>query len=234
MNTIQKISLKFIDHNKNKKLSLTEFNPAATADWIIKHSNLPWLKLNLQVPYETIKNEIDNIKQYFVSHRESDYSEHIGWNSFCIHGKSFDSTREDSFYNDTRPYMFTKEALELMPRTVDFFKTFENTNFFRIRVMELKPKGLISIHNDHPGPGMLHPVNIAITQPNSCQFVMENYGTVPFTPGDAYMLNVSNRHAIFNDSDESRYHIIMHYTPSEFIDNLIKTSYNTTYDNLRN
>ena len=100
--------------------------------------------------------------------------------------------------------------------------------------MELKPKGVISIHRDGEPPGSLDPINIAITQPNDCKFVMEKYGAVPFKTGDAFILNVSNRHAVYNNSDTIRYHIIMHYKPCTTIDNLILKSYNQLYDNLHN
>lgn len=233
MNTIQKISLKFIEHQKNRSYNNSEFNSNATADWIINNSNEPWLKINLDVPHQAIECEIHKIKKYFVPHRD-EYSEHSEWKAFCIHGKSFDSTREDSYYNDARPHEFTKEAIEFMPNTVNFFKQFKNTSFQRIRVMELAPGGLISIHQDGKLPGKLHPINIAITQPAGCDFVMENYGVIPFSVGDSYMLNVCNRHAVYNNSSEYRYHIIMHYSRSESIDNLVVNSYNTNNDNLCN
>jgi hypothetical protein len=228
MNTIQKLSHKFALQQSVRKVDDPPFNPIADAQWICNQSNLPWIKLTISVPYEIIKEEIKNIENYFVLHR-SDYNEHIDWQSFCIHGKSFDATREDSYYDDDRPYDWTPEAVRLMPQTVAYFKQWPRTNFSRIRVMKLAPKGIISVHRDQELPGKLAPINIAITQPSTCKFVMEKHGTVPFTQGSAFILNVSNRHTVINDSDEYRYHIIIHQTNNAAFDKLLVESYNNHY-----
>ena len=228
MNTIQKLSRKFAAQQILKKIIDTPFNSIADADWICNHSNLPWIKLTISVPYDIINEEIKNIENYFVLHR-SDYNEHVDWQSFCIHGKSFDATREDAYYKDDRPYVWTPEALRLMPQTVEYFKHWPHAEFFRVRVMKLAPGGIISVHKDADLPGVLGPINIAITQPPNCKFVMENYGAVPFTQGSAFVLNVSNRHTVLNDSNEYRYHIIVHQSNDAKFDKLLVESYNNYY-----
>lgn len=230
MNTIQKLSRKFFAHQLTKQINKPPFNSAADAHWICNHSNLPWLKLNIAIPFNLIEQEIKNIENYFVLHR-SDYNEHTDWQSFCIHGKSFDATREDAYYKDDRPHTWTAEALKLMPKTVEYFKHWPHQIFSRIRVMKLAPGGIISLHRDAELPGVLEPINIAITQPKDCKFVMENYGEVPFTPGSAFILNVSNRHTVVNDSDQTRFHIIVHQTNDSTFDSLLVESYNTYYAN---
>jgi hypothetical protein len=198
-----------------------------SADWLQRKSNIPYLKLGINIPTDIIYNEIKNIEHLFVEHREQ-YNEHYGWQSFSIHGKSYDSTREDEYYNDDRPHIWTNEAKDLMPNTVDFFKNnwFGNT-FNRLRVMKLLPGGYVFIHSDGNLPGRLGPVNIAITQPTGCKFVFEEYGVVPFQTGDSYILNVANRHMVFNDSDEVRYHIIAHHlTATEQYNTMLIKSFN--------
>lgn len=192
---------------------------------IINDYNLPWLKLKIEIPYHTIFNEIVKIKHLFVNHRDED-NENEGWMSFCIHGKSFDATREDEYYNDNRNHDWTKEAIENLPETVKFFqKLWPNKNFSRLRIMLLKPGGYISIHKDY-NISKLSPINIAINQPNDCNFVMERYGIVPFTDGSSFMLDVSNNHTVFNNSKEDRYHIIVHHkTIDESFKNLVVQSY---------
>jgi len=182
-----------------------------TSEWIINQSGFPYMKLDITIPTDVIHDEIKNIEQYFVEHRES-YAEHQGWKGFCIHGKSYDATREDQYYNDNRPYTWTSEAIKYMPRTVDFFSNhwFGNT-FQRLRVMKLEPGGHIFLHRDVAPPGRLYPVNISITQPEKCDFVFEDYGVVPFSKGDSYILNIANSHCVLNDSDYPRYHIIAHH-----------------------
>lgn len=49
-----------------------------TFKWIQEQSNLPWLKLNVEIPADIILHEIKNIKHLLVPHRD-DYNEHQGW-----------------------------------------------------------------------------------------------------------------------------------------------------------
>jgi Aspartyl/Asparaginyl beta-hydroxylase len=225
---IKKVSRLFADKNRNGKKQWPKFNSVADATWIREQSSLPWIKLEISIP-DYIHSEILNIKHLLVDHRDS-YGEHKGWRSFCIHGKAYDATREDAHYNDTRPYIWTPEAEELMPQTVEYFKhTWPNAGYRRLRIMELAPGGIISVHKDAQPPDALRAVNIAITQPNGCEFIMENYGTVPFTKSSAYMLNISNNHTVINDSEEYRFHIIAHQEFNKDFDNMLVTSYNKTY-----
>lgn len=203
-----------------------------SADWIQQHSGLPWLELNIQVPVHTIWSEIQAIMPLVVAHRE-EYSEHQGWESFCIHGRAYNMTREDEHYHSDLPYHWTQEACNLMPNTVKYFQTaWPGSVFRRIRVMRLAAGGYISIHSDSDRPG-LGPINIAITQPTHCAFVMENFGTVPFQPGRAVWLDVSNRHTVFNDSDQDRWHIIVHQESDDIrFQNIVANSYDMLYNQL--
>jgi hypothetical protein len=229
MNTIQQISKKFAQHNQQARLAWPKYNAMADGAWIRKHSGLPWLKLDISIPASVIYQEIQAVKDYLVDHRE-DYSEHTSWRSFCIHGKAYDATREDEHYQDLRPNIWTPEAKLLMPETVNFFQHYwPSADFARLRVMELAPGGIISVHRDHEPPGQLFPVNIAITQPAGCDFYMEGFGPVPFATGSAYMLDISNRHVVINNSNEYRYHIIAHHTHIQELDKLVKRSYNLSY-----
>ena len=118
-----------------------------------------------------------------------------------------------------------------MPQTVEFFKsTWPSDSYARLRVMALEPGGYISVHQDIPAPGLLNPVNIAITQPDGCNFYFENYGIVPYKPGEAYMLNIANRHTIFNNSNQTRYHLIVHQSSrTAMFDLLVETTYHRIY-----
>lgn len=119
-----------------------------------------------------------------------------------------------------------------MPKTVDFFKEiWPGSGYRRIRVMLLKPGGHIAIHQDGNIPG-LDPINIAITQPKDCAFVMEKHGAVPFEPGQAFWLDISNRHTLFNDSDQDRWHIIVHQNfDNPKFQELVVNSYKRLYNN---
>ena len=171
-----------------------------------KNNIPPCVKLELDVPINEIYKEIINIKKYLVPHRENSG---IGWTSFCIHGQSYNRTREESCYKDILPYNWTKEAKENMPKTINWLKSLKIKNLKRIRVMCLEPYGFINLHHDQK-ESKLGPINIAITHPKDCKFYLENYGNLEFSPGVAYMMNLINYHCVINEGIEDRYHIIIH------------------------
>jgi Aspartyl/Asparaginyl beta-hydroxylase len=196
----------------------------------ISKSGLPWLILDIGVPYAQILTEIKNISHLFVDHRD-EYNTNAGWQSFCIHGKSYNATRESEFYDDDRPYTWTQEAIELMPLTVEYFKNiWPCYEYDRLRIMKLSPGAIIEVHQDNFGPSHMHPINIAITQPTDCNFYVEDNGIIPFIPGLAVWIDVGNRHCVINDSKEERYHIIIHQKleTKEFKDLVIR-SYHKNY-----
>lgn len=201
-------------------------------DWIQCESKLPWLKLKLDIPIDIIEPEIQAIKHLMVPHRD-DYNEHQGWESFCIHGRGYNLTREDEHYTNAPDYHWTEEACAYMPNTVKYFQTqWAGSKFQRVRVMRLAPGGYISIHSDGP-LDVLGPINIAITQPKDCFFVMEKFGIVPFEVGSAFWLNISTRHAVFNDSDQDRWHIIVHHQNDNIdFQNVVVKSYDMLYNQL--
>jgi hypothetical protein len=206
--------------------------PSNDFEWIQTQSGLPWLALDIAVPVDAIAEEIKRIEPRLVDHRE-EYASDQGWKSFCIHGKAWDATREDSYYQDDRPYVWTDLAQELMPRTVEFFKnSWPGTEYYRIRVMLLEPGGYVAVHQDY-SEHALKPINIAITQPAECRFVMEKYGTVPFNTGSALWLDIANRHVVFNDSDQPRWHIIVHQnTQDKQFKKTVVKSYEMLYNSL--
>jgi hypothetical protein len=226
----QKISQMMLKKYIGTEYQLPAYNSTADFDWIKRQSGLPWLRLNIDIPYEVIAKELESVQPLMVSHRDN-YGEHMGWKSFCIHGKSFDATQEDEHYNDLRPYIWTPEAKEHLPCTVEYFSTcWPRATFARLRVMLLEPGGYISVHSDNLESELM-PINIAISQPANCNFVMEQHGAVPFVPGSAFWLDVSNRHTVFNHSDQPRWHIIVHqsFDNIEF-QNLVVNSYKNLYN----
>jgi hypothetical protein len=226
----QKISQLMFKKYINVEYQLPAYNPNADFEWIRQQSGLPWLRLTIDIPHETILKELDAVQSLLVSHRD-DYGEHEGWKSCCIHGKSFNATREDDYYNDSRPYVWTPEAKQHLPQTVNYFCTqWPKTTFARVRAMLLEPGGYVSIHSDYPDSKLM-PINIAITQPAECDFVMEQHGIVPFKPGQAFWLDISNRHTVFNNSNQLRWHLIVHqsFDNVEF-QNLVVNSYQTLYN----
>jgi len=206
-----------------------EYHAKATYEDIMTFG-LPWLELDIDIPYQLIEKEINAVNGLIVPHR-TQYNANSGWGSFCIHGKSFDTTQHS--LNDPRPFIWTPEAEEHMPITVNFFKNvWPCSDYDRLRVMLLEPGASIEVHKDRD-ISLLNEVNIAITQPNNCNFYMEHHGIIPFTVGKAFILDISNRHCVINDSDENRYHIIIHQNEiSQDFKKLVEKSYHRVYNNI--
>ena len=146
------------------------------------------------------------MKKYFCIHRDDSG---IGWESFCIHGQAYNRTKEKSYYPDFLGYKWTQEAVANMPGTIAWLKSLGYKSFNRVRVMCLQPKGFINLHKDQ-NHNALNAVNVAINNPKDCVFYLQNYGILDFQAGVSYKLNLSNYHAVVNNSNVPRYHIIIH------------------------
>ena len=96
--------------------------------------------------------------------------------------------------------------------------------------MRLDPGGYISLHKD-TDIKRLDPVNIAITQPDGCDFIVEHNGIVPFRAGTAMWLDISNRHTVINNSNEPRYHLIVHAKHNKSFQDIALKSYKNLYKN---
>jgi len=205
-------------------------------NWIVNESGLPWLKLDIQFNYESMLKEAIALKDRFVKHRDEDGIvgyRHKGWRSLSIHGISAEKTNHYEQYgyksNQETPYRWT-EISGLCPNTVSFFKNvFPFSSYYRVRFMLLEPGGFITPHKDTDF-NKLSPINMALNHPNGCKMKMKGHeGFVPFKPGTAMMLDVGNEHAYINESNEDRYHIIVHGVKTKEFEELVIRSYEKTY-----
>lgn len=182
-----------------------------TSDWIISKSGLSYLELNLPVPCNQIFQEWLAVSDQAVTHRAEEsisqkfFYGHVGWKSLVLYGKHSTATSDSQ-----KPFDWT-DIGKLCPFTqswlMDNFVIDETTG--RIRFMLLESGGHILPHIDRPNKS-LSEINVAITNPPGCDFRFLNYGNVPFASGRAIMLDVSNEHLVYNGSDRSRLHIIIH------------------------
>jgi hypothetical protein len=195
-----------------------------TDEWIKNSSRLPWLKLNLNIPTEAISNEAKNLYSRAVLHRDGDkfaHYSHQGWKSLTLYGdNSTTTTATDGPKNWT-------EIAPLCPSTVDFISKYWiiDGSTGRIRFMWLDPGGYILPHQDRDR-SMFFETNIAIAQPAGCKFRFLDYGTVPFTTGSSFLVDISNKHLVVNDSDQVRLHMIVHATLKPTI---IQSSYEQNF-----
>lgn len=203
------------------KMMNSFLNYVPNEDWIKSSSGLPWLKLDLDIPTEAMVAEAMNLFAKSVEHRSQDillsYSNQ-GWRSICLYGIDAQTTG----HVEGAKLDWT-DVIDRCPATVAFVK--ENWKIDhttgRIRFMYLEPGGYILPHEDRTYKGFTE-VNIAITNPDKCQFRFLNYGKVPFAPGSAFFVDLSNKHFVVNESENVRIHLIVH---GVLKDGIVKSSY---------
>jgi hypothetical protein len=201
-----------------------------------------WIALDFEFDLAKWKEEAELAKQYLVPHREGDG--HDGWRSCCIHGIEIDKTGHWHCYSENEEDIVYKwtDLSNLTPTITKFWKDFPTECFARLRFMELAPGGHIAPHNDSPNgvsninfDMMDHmiPINIAINHPDDCYMTIEGHGHVPFADGRAFIVNITNTHAVVNNSPSPRMHLIAHCIignkKKEFAE-LVVRSYNKQYE----
>lgn len=157
--------------------------------------------------------EAKKLSKHYVPHRT--HESHKGWSSLVIHGISSVHTESSHSYgytDETAPWRWT-DVSTLCPIISKFFRThFDYTRYYRIRIMKLSPGGYVWPHRDSISEDENHigPINIALNNPDECKFYMDNIGYLPWQAGRAIKLNLYNIHCVYNNSNEDRYHIIVH------------------------
>jgi hypothetical protein len=205
----------FFYQNENLQYQLPPKLENYNSHQIHKNSKLAFLPLQIAAPFSEMLKEAQSVDHLFVNHRNSE--SHRGWSSLCIHGISPQHTDSYKSYDDYKnmeekdvPYHWT-EIADQCPVTADFFKNyFPYSVYHRLRFMRLEPNGFILPHVDNTNTE-LTAINISLNNPQECKFVFENVGTVPFK-NDGSIIIIANgvRHAVWNRSNEIRYHIIVH------------------------
>lgn len=177
--------------------------------------DIPFLPIDweTQQDWTEMLAEAKRFQKHFVPHRS--HESHRGWSSLVIHGISSVHTESSHTYgytDDTAPWRWTDVA-DLCPTITKFFKEqFDYDTYFRIRIMKLAPGGYVIPHKDSLSQAENHigPINLALNNPEGCNFYMDNIGYLPWTAGRAIKLNLYNVHAVYNHSNEDRYHLIIH------------------------
>ena len=181
-------------------------------------SNARCLKLDLSVPYVEMLNEAKSLRDRFIKYRSSG-DDFRGWYSLPIHGLDHTKPYSHESYGFSNPIdaiksMIWTEISKECPVTVDWLKnSFPSKILGRTRFMLLEPGGQIGLHSDSDHY-ILEPVNISLSNHPDCKWYWEDESSVDFTPGNAYVMNTSHPHKIVNNSNEDRYHIIIHHHDS--------------------
>ena len=227
MTDSEHIIQEFFDNNKNiipEDIVIPKLKSRLDYfEWLKQDSGVPYWEVPLDnIPYKEMLNEALELKSMFVDHRANDPSQHgaahNGWSSLTVHGISSQHTMNWDSYSEYKklgdeslvPYNWT-EISNKIPRTVEYLRdVFPHESYTRVRFMLLKAGGYVLPHRDRDHK-LLFPINIALNNPPGCKFVMENYGIVPFEESKGFLLDLSNRHAVWNQSTEDRIHMIIHW-----------------------
>mgnify|MGYP006266430899 CR=1 FL=1 len=182
-------------------------------DYLLSESK--YLKLDMPIPYDEMYKEAVALRGMFIPYRGDNAT---GWYSLPIVGKSETEPYSWNVYyssaKDAAPNMhFTKNS-ELCPITTKWLlETYPSNNYARVRFMLLEAGGVINFHKDTEH-SVLGAINIALNNPSGCAWHWKDGSSMEFKPGDIYAMNISYEHSIRNDSNEDRYHMIIHHYDS--------------------
>ena len=188
-----------------------DYNNKDIWDWLAEDTTVPYVRLDLDIPWQQIHKEALAVKNQCIVHRPDEGKGK--WLSCCLHGIDNEYTNDWMYYDDkfeTEPKYKWTSISEQCPVTTTFFKEqFPYRTYKRLRFMWVEPGGYILPHQDNQ-QRCLTPINISIYNPVQCEFRYKNYGTIPFVNGSAFLIDVGQPHSVWNRSSEARLHIIAH------------------------
>ena len=197
---------------------------------LMHYKGIPFMQVYypISMDVELLLQEAKQFDKNYVPHRSNKES-HAGWSAVVLHGISSLHTLDCTAYGytkDNAPMKWTDIAA-MCPNILNFLNVnFPYTKFERVRIMRLEPGGYIAPHIDGGDFDHLGPINIAINNPQNCNFFMDGYGILPFADGTAMSLNIGSKtHFVLNNSNENRYHIILHGSKGKKVTDMIYKSY---------
>lgn len=201
------------DKNTFELAPLPDGDVHSQANWILRHSELPWLELvGIEAPYAGMLAEAQALRDMFVFHRGEEAGMR-GWRSLAVHGISATKTNVPETYGlDSAQVKYNwTEIQDRCPVTVNFFKqVFPYNQYQRLRFMLVEPGGYIAPHSDNANNAPGAAVNISLNNPVGCRLT-NIHGSVPFRDsGSVFLFNNHYQHAVHNNSDTDRYHMIVH------------------------
>lgn len=175
-------------------------------------SEAKYLKLDMPVPYENMHKEAVALKDRFTSHRDDET--HAGWKSLALYGLAEDRHESWQDYGYTnaveaaKDFIWTPAATEC-PTIINWLQNkFPSNRFGRVRLMLVEAGGFIGLHSD-TNYKILENINIPLNNPKECLWHWGDGQTFYMEPGGVYAMNISYEHAVYNHSDEDRYHLIV-------------------------
>ena len=185
--------------------------------WTVTESGWPWFQLSAldDQPWKEMYAEAEALVDKFHSHREDSYGK--GWKSLTLHGLNEDTQSLEQYGEDRNATLEQLDwtwVADKCPVTKKFLTDVWPAEYLnRVRFMLLEPGGYILPHQDRPSDQKrLSVCNISLNMPEGCEMVMDGFGRVPFKDeGSAFLMDISNKHAVINRSNKPRIHMIIHY-----------------------
>lgn len=217
----------------NESLS-NQWSPSWPLPKDVYKSDWPWVPVDFDADFGAMLDECKSNDHLFVGHRQKDRHQsynHEGWAAVTLHGSSPTATESWEQYGfdslEEADYHWT-ELCELFPTCVKFLKSLKYDRYDRVRIMKLAPGGYIMPHVDGPGR-CFGALNVAINNPTGCDFYFRKWGRVPFEQGRGFFLDIANEHIVWNNSNEPRYHFIVHGSQGKHIQQYVYTQFKETY-----
>jgi len=174
-------------------------------------SDAKFLKLDISIPHEEILEECKKLKNRFTNHRGNS---HNGWKSLSLYGLAENKHESWQDYNYSSAIEAAKDfvwttAADDCPITVNWLKNnFPCQRFGRVRFMLVEAGGHIGLHSDTKYR-ILENINISVSNPKNCIWQWGDGEELFMEPGNAYAMNISYEHAVYNRSNEDRFHLIV-------------------------
>jgi hypothetical protein len=200
-----------------------DYNPNATGDWVKLHSGLGYLPLQISLPIDKIKAEALSVVEYMVD-LDVGGLDSGGWTGLGLYGVEETQQGDYGSVDSTSTGRWTQVALTHMPNTIEFFESvWPHSKFWKIRLLGLKPGGVIGMHHDDCTG--LDQINIGIDHPDGCNFYNDRSGILPFQDGSVFVTNVNRWHAVVNNGDRVRLHITVYQEDDSRFQDLVEKSY---------
>jgi len=176
-------------------------------------SDAKFLKLDIPVPHEAMLVEAQALKHRFSAHRGDE--DHGGWKGLALYGlgENLHESWQDYGYKNAEDaatnFIWTPAAYEC-PTIMNFLlNEFPCKRYGRVRLMLVEAGGSIGPHSDTKHR-ILENINIPLNNPKECLWHWTDDGeTLYMEPGVPYAMNISYTHAVFNNSNEDRFHLII-------------------------
>lgn len=228
-------TMRFFEENEHKNKSLIGVDDERLLilddedlNIIMDDTYLPWIPVPISVPHNDIFEEANHLlyTSCYTMHRPNS----SGWMSLCIHGMSSVHTNvpEDYGLPDEAEYELSDwtDIAKFAPKTKQWLMDeVRYSPFSRVRFMAVLPGGWLGPHRDTDRIRGVGATNVAINNPDGCALVMEDWGTMPFTPGSMFKINTGYQHAVWNRSEEPRIHMILDGDPSDYFKHKVNAGY---------